>query len=116
MVLTGYEEIILGSAGIGLFAMTFYYNLLILNNFKEHEEFSLTKFFLDRRGPFAFQLVSFSAVIFSFGMLYAALGIPNEEPILGLMSKSTSLVLFITLLYFLRHVARITSKPGEFED
>ncbi len=107
---------VLGAAGIGLFSLTFYYNLMILNHFKEHEEFSLTKFFLDDRAPFAFELLSFSAVIYSFGMLYASLGIPYNEPVLGYLSKSTAVLLFTTLLYFLRHVARLTAKPGEMDE
>lgn len=111
-----YLEMAVGAVGIGLFSMTIYYNLKILSHFKEHEEFSLTMFFLDKRGPFAFELLSFAAVIYSFGMLYAALGIPYDKPVLGVFSKGSAFLMFVTLLYFLHHIARITTKQGEKED
>lgn len=106
----GFEEMLLGAVGIGLFSTMLYYNLVIMNNFQEHEELSLAMFFLDARGPLMFQLVVSATIIYSLGMLYAALAIPYHEPFLDSYSKITSILLFIVFTVFMRHVAYITSK------
>lgn len=106
----GFEEMVLGAVGVGLFSTMLYYNLLIMNNLKKHEELSLTMFFLDSQGPLMFQLAVSATVIYSIGMLYAALAIPYNAPLLNLYSKVTSVVLFVILTMFVRHIAIITSK------
>jgi hypothetical protein len=106
----GFEEMALGAAGIGLFSTMLYYNLAIMNNFKEHEDLSLAMFFLDEKGPVMFQLVVSATVIYSLGMLYASLAIPYDARLLNLYSKATSIILFLVFTIFMRHVAYITSK------
>lgn len=111
----GVQQVLFGLGGIITFSVTIYYTLQILNNFKKHEKLSASRFFLDDRAPFAFQVIAFIAVIYSLGMLYAALGTLYGISLLNLFATIPAVALFASTLYFLHRIEIIT-QPDYLDD
>lgn len=92
---------------------TSFYTWRIIDHIEDHREYSLTRFFTDDRGLYAFEIVTAACVIASFGLLYASLGALFNAPVLDALARGPMLLLFLALLYFARTSAQITTKPTE---
>ncbi len=101
-----YETIAL--SGLILFSVTAYYNFKVLNNFRENKDYSTAKFFIDRRAPRSFWLLTTSALIFPLGIALGILGTRQSDPILGTLGIMSAIALMIALAYFHVNIYQIT--------
>lgn len=105
-----YFEIIWAITSVIVFLAIIYYNYQILKNFDENEQLSITKVFLSDEGPKAFITFAMGFVIFGLFMLIGALTININDLIYHYGSKIGSFIMFLTWLYFMSTVSKI-SKP-----
>lgn len=106
-------ETLFGAAGILLFAVMAFYTLEILRNIWKHEKFSMSQFFLSEKGVSAFKVLVVSAMIFSVGMIGAAVALVVDIALLEDVSKIGSVILFMGYVYFLRTVSHLTAKKSQ---
>jgi len=101
-----YETIAL--SGLILFSLTAYYNFKVLNNFRENKDYSTAKFFIDRRAPRSFWILTTSALIFPLGIALGILGTRQSDPFLSTLGIMSTIALMIALAYFHVNIYQIT--------
>lgn len=107
-------ETAFGFGGAILFLMMIYYMRLALKHFKDHEDVSMVKFFIDERGEKAFKLLAVTAFAYAIAMVVTGLEFLIED--FGLLVSSRGLILAVgvMLTYFIREVYLVTKKnPDE---
>jgi len=101
-------ETVFGLLGIALFAAMIYYTVSTLENIWRHEELSLTKFFIKPGAINSLKVLVISALIFSLGMVLAAVAMLMDIPLLSDVSKFSSIILFSGTVYFFYNLSKIT--------
>lgn len=102
-------ETAFGLAGMLLFGFMIKLNLEILENFRDHEKVSMVKFFLREEALDAFRVLVLGSMIFAIGMVSASMGLIIDNSLLGTFSKLSSVVLFLSYIYFLRTISSVTA-------
>jgi len=99
---------VIAVSGLILFSLTAYYNFKVLKNFKENKEYATAKFFIDRRAPRSFWILTTSALIFPFGIVLGLMGSRESDPLLGSLGVLSVIALMIALAYFHVNMNQIT--------
>lgn len=102
-------------AGLVLFSITAKYSYLITQNLDEHEDYSLTKLFIDRRATVSFWVISVSSLIMAFGMAFQNIGQRNADQLLISLGLMSTVLMMLGIAYFSSMLYRITSQQMEEE-
>lgn len=102
-------------AGLILFSITTKYSYLITQNLQEHEDYSLTKLFIDRRSTVSFWVISVSSLIMAFGMAFQNIGYRNSDNLLISLGLMSTVLMMLGIAYFSSMLYRITSQHMEEE-
>lgn len=86
-----------------------YFNYKILKNFDANERLSITKVFLNDKGPRAFQIFSIGITIYGISMFLGALTANYNDLIYHYGSKIGSGVMFAGWLYFMYTISEIST-------
>jgi hypothetical protein len=96
--------------GTLMFSAATYYSYNIIKNFEEHEDYSLTMFYLSERGSHSFWIIGFSTILFSIGMTLGNLGTIYDDAQLVTFGLLSSFVLFLGIGFFAANLSDVTSK------
>lgn len=100
-------------AGLLLFSITAKYSYLITQNLEEHEDYSLTKLFIDRRATVSFWIISVSSLIMAFGMAFQNIGRKTSDNMLISLGLLSTVLMMLGIAYFSSMLYRITSQQME---
>lgn len=100
-------------AGLILFSITAKYSYLITQNLDDHEDYSLTKLFIDRRSTVSFWVMSVSSLIMAFGMAFQNIGQRNADNLLISLGLMSTILMMLGISYFSSMLYRITSQQME---
>lgn len=103
-------------AGLLLFSAATKYSYRIVKNLDEHEDYSLTKLFIDRRATVSFWVISVSALILSFGMALQNMGRRSGNDLLISIGLMSTVLMMLGIAYFSSLMYRITSQQMEDEE
>lgn len=102
-------------AGVILFSAAAKYSYMITRNLKSHENYSLTKLFIDRRTTVSFWVISVSSLIMAFGMALQNIGRRSGDKLLISIGLLSTVLMMLGIAYFSSTLYRITSQQMEEE-
>lgn len=100
-------------AGLILFSAATKYSYMITQNLSEHEDYSLTKLFIDRRATVSFWVISVSSLIMAFGMALQNIGQRSGDKLLISLGLLSTVLMMLGIAYFSSMLYRITSHQME---
>lgn len=106
-------ETVFGFGGALLFLLMIYYMRMALKHFKDHEDVSMVKFFIDQRGENAFKFLAATAFVYAVAMVVTGLEFIIDDFMLLVSSRALILGVAAMLTYFIREVYLVTKKNPE---
>ncbi len=102
------EQMGIGAAGMGLFSVAAYYNIVLLQAVQEERENALQRWYNDVRGPISFKILAASFILFTLGSITRTAGFGVGNAAIRLVADSVILLAVSGLLFFSRLIAVVT--------
>ncbi|MFB6174456.1 MAG: hypothetical protein ABEJ87_00585 [Candidatus Nanohalobium sp.] len=106
-------ETAFGFTGAAIFLLMIYYSKKSLDHFEEHRDVSMVRFFIDKRGGRAFQLLAGTALIYAIAMVVTGMEFYYGSYALLVSSRGLIIAVGLLLALFLREVYLVTKKNPE---
>lgn len=103
-----YFELSWAVSSILIFVIITYLDYRLIKNFGKNEELTITKIYLNEKGPKAFKLFAAGIIIYGISMAVGALTISYSDYIYHYASKLGSGFMFLTWLYFMHTLSKIS--------